>query len=227
MSYAPGTWKIARTRRKLTLASTPFETLTERDRGDLEEGERLVHFMAEPDGVEALEVRFEARSENSLLRFIDQTMPQPHRVGSRAEQGGDHGFQRGEGSDLYARRSLSCSTLITPVVHQPARTAANNRGSTERQIGCFAGVFARGRTAATVGFRLFTAEVRGSNPLGDGAWGSNRAATRVNLVHPLRLRHLVTVGRGVYYAPAHGLCAGSRPPPTGRPAPSAGPPRRC
>jgi hypothetical protein len=61
--FVRGAWKTERTRRKATLAIAPFEPLTRRDREALEEeGERLIRFMAQPDGADAFEVRFEASS---------------------------------------------------------------------------------------------------------------------------------------------------------------------
>jgi hypothetical protein len=61
--FVRGAWKTGRTRRKATLAIAPFEPLTRRDREALEEeGERLIRFMAQPDGADAFEVRFEASS---------------------------------------------------------------------------------------------------------------------------------------------------------------------
>jgi len=61
------------------------------------------------------------------------------------------GFNQ-EGSEHYAHCALCSSTLSTPVVHQPTRTTANNRESTYRRIGCFAGVSEQGRTSTTIGF---------------------------------------------------------------------------
>ncbi len=52
----------------------------------------------------------------------------------------------------------------TPIVHQPARTAANNRGTSPERIGRFAGVFEQRRTSTTLWICLHTAEVAGSNP---------------------------------------------------------------
>jgi hypothetical protein len=54
-----GTWKITSHRGSATLLIEPFEPLQEPDRTALaEEGERLVRFVAEPEGVEAFEIRF-------------------------------------------------------------------------------------------------------------------------------------------------------------------------
>ncbi len=56
--FVRGTWKVQRTRRKATLVIEPFEALTERDRGALaEEGERLLRFMAGPEGAEPYDIR--------------------------------------------------------------------------------------------------------------------------------------------------------------------------
>jgi len=57
--FVRGTWKTERTRGKATLLIEPFESLAKEDRDALdEEGERLVRFVAEPEGAEAFEVRF-------------------------------------------------------------------------------------------------------------------------------------------------------------------------
>ena len=58
--FARGTWKSERTRRgKATLVIEPFEPLAKKDRDAMAaEGERLVRFMAQPEGAEAFEVRF-------------------------------------------------------------------------------------------------------------------------------------------------------------------------
>ena len=57
--FVRGTWKTERTRGKATLVIEPFESLARKARDALdEEGERLVHFVAEPEGAEAFEVRF-------------------------------------------------------------------------------------------------------------------------------------------------------------------------
>jgi hypothetical protein len=56
--FVRGTWKTQRTRRKATLVIEPFEHLTKKDREALaEEGERLLRFMAQPDGAEPYEIR--------------------------------------------------------------------------------------------------------------------------------------------------------------------------
>jgi hypothetical protein len=57
--FVRGTWKTGRTRGKATLVIEPFEPLAKKDREALaEEGERLIRFVAEPEGAEAFEVRF-------------------------------------------------------------------------------------------------------------------------------------------------------------------------
>jgi hypothetical protein len=57
--YVRGTSKTERSPGRTTLLVEPFEPLAKRDRGALEEeGERLVRFMAVPEGVETFEVRF-------------------------------------------------------------------------------------------------------------------------------------------------------------------------
>ncbi len=57
--FVRGTWKTERTRGKATLVIEPFEPLAKKDRDALsEEGERLIRFVAEPEGAEVFEVRF-------------------------------------------------------------------------------------------------------------------------------------------------------------------------
>ncbi len=57
--FVRGTWKTERTRGKVTLAIEPFEPLPKMDRDALAaEGERLIRFLAEPEGAEGFEVRF-------------------------------------------------------------------------------------------------------------------------------------------------------------------------
>jgi hypothetical protein len=57
--FVRGTWKTERSRGRATLLIEPFEPLVERDRDALvEEGERLVRFMAVPEGVEGFEIWF-------------------------------------------------------------------------------------------------------------------------------------------------------------------------
>jgi Winged helix DNA-binding domain len=57
--FVRGTWKTERTRGKATLLTEPFEPLAKNDRGALvEEGERLVRFMAVPEGVQTFEIWF-------------------------------------------------------------------------------------------------------------------------------------------------------------------------
>ena len=56
--FVRGTWKTQRTRRKATLVIESFEVLTKKDRDALaEEGERLIRFMAQPEGAEPYEIR--------------------------------------------------------------------------------------------------------------------------------------------------------------------------
>jgi len=60
--FVRGTWKTERIRGKVTLAIEPFETLSKEERDALaEESERLVRFVAKPEGTEAFEVRFAGR----------------------------------------------------------------------------------------------------------------------------------------------------------------------
>ena len=55
-----GAWKIEKKRKTATLLIEPFETLSREDRETLnDEGERLVRFVAEPQGAETFGVRFE------------------------------------------------------------------------------------------------------------------------------------------------------------------------
>ena len=57
--FVSGTWKTARSRGKATLEIKPFEPLTNVDRDALvEEGERIIRFVAEPDGADSYEIRF-------------------------------------------------------------------------------------------------------------------------------------------------------------------------
>src|SRR5215212_4737803 len=57
--FVRGTWKKERSRGRATLMIKPFEPLTKEDRDALaEEGERLIRFVAEPEGAEAYEIRF-------------------------------------------------------------------------------------------------------------------------------------------------------------------------
>ena len=57
--FVRGTWKTARSRGKATLEIKPFESLTNVDRDALvEEGERIIRFVAEPDGADSYEIRF-------------------------------------------------------------------------------------------------------------------------------------------------------------------------
>ncbi len=57
--FVRGTWKTERTRGKVTLVIEPFEPLPKMDRDALAaEGERLIRFLAEPEGAEGFEVRF-------------------------------------------------------------------------------------------------------------------------------------------------------------------------
>jgi hypothetical protein len=58
--FVLGAWKIEKKRKTATLLIEPFEPLSEEDRETLGyEGERLVRFVAEPQGAETFEVRFE------------------------------------------------------------------------------------------------------------------------------------------------------------------------
>jgi winged helix DNA-binding protein len=56
--FVRGTWKTQRTHGKATLVIEPFEALSGKDRDVLaEEGERLLRFMAQPEGAESYEIR--------------------------------------------------------------------------------------------------------------------------------------------------------------------------
>jgi Winged helix DNA-binding domain len=60
--FACATWKTQQSRGKLTLEIEPFEPLTTEDRDALvEEGERLLRFLAEPRGAREFEVRFDEK----------------------------------------------------------------------------------------------------------------------------------------------------------------------
>jgi hypothetical protein len=57
--FVRGALKVERTRKAATLFIEPFERLSREDRNTLsEEGERLVRFLAEPQGAETFDVRF-------------------------------------------------------------------------------------------------------------------------------------------------------------------------
>jgi hypothetical protein len=57
--FVRGTWKTERSRGKASLEIKPFEPLTKEDRDALaEEGERLIRFVAVPDGAASYEIRF-------------------------------------------------------------------------------------------------------------------------------------------------------------------------
>ena len=57
--FVRGTWKAERTRAKATLVIETFEPLPKKDQDALaEEGERLIHFGAEPERSETFKVRF-------------------------------------------------------------------------------------------------------------------------------------------------------------------------
>lgn len=57
--FVRGAWKIEKSKRTASLVIEPFEALSNDDRDALaEEGERLVRFVAEPDGAETFDIRF-------------------------------------------------------------------------------------------------------------------------------------------------------------------------
>ena len=57
--FVSGAWKVERTRKTATLLIEAFEPLSAEDRQALgDEGERLLRFVAEPQGAETFEVRF-------------------------------------------------------------------------------------------------------------------------------------------------------------------------
>jgi hypothetical protein len=59
--FVRGTWRSTRTRRKATLEIEPFERFSRDDRDALSvEGERLLRFLTEPEGIGAIEIRFTA-----------------------------------------------------------------------------------------------------------------------------------------------------------------------
>ncbi|MDQ3912242.1 MAG: winged helix DNA-binding domain-containing protein [Actinomycetota bacterium] len=56
--FVRGMWKTERTRGRVTLVIEPFEPLSEGDSDALvEEGERLIRFMTEPEGTETVEIQ--------------------------------------------------------------------------------------------------------------------------------------------------------------------------
>ena len=58
--FVRGAWKIEKKRKTATLLIEPFEPLSREDSETLsDEGERLVRFVAEPQGAETFGVRFE------------------------------------------------------------------------------------------------------------------------------------------------------------------------
>lgn len=58
--FVRGAWKVEKTRKTARLVIEPFEPLSSEDRDALaEEGERLVRFVAEPEGAKTFEVGFE------------------------------------------------------------------------------------------------------------------------------------------------------------------------
>lgn len=58
--FVRGAWKIEKTRKTVRLVIEPFEPLSGEDRDLLvDEGERLVRFVAEPEGAQTFEVGFE------------------------------------------------------------------------------------------------------------------------------------------------------------------------
>jgi hypothetical protein len=57
--FACGTWGTEQSRRKATLGIEPFRPLSKEDRDVLtEEEERLLRFVAKPQGADELEIRF-------------------------------------------------------------------------------------------------------------------------------------------------------------------------
>jgi hypothetical protein len=60
--FACATWKTEQRGGKLTLVIEPFEPLIEEDHDALsQEGERLLDFLAGPQGVGEFEIRFDGR----------------------------------------------------------------------------------------------------------------------------------------------------------------------
>ncbi len=56
--FVQGTWKTSRTRGRATLEIKPFQPLSRKDSTALaEEGERLIRFVAEPEGAQAFEIQ--------------------------------------------------------------------------------------------------------------------------------------------------------------------------
>jgi Winged helix DNA-binding domain len=61
--FACGTWKAERTRGKVTLVIQQFERLSKEDRDALaDEGERLLRFVAKPQGADEFEIRFSRKT---------------------------------------------------------------------------------------------------------------------------------------------------------------------
>jgi hypothetical protein len=57
--FVRGAWKVEKTRKAATLFIEPFERLSRENRDALSvEGERLVRFLAEPQGAETFDVKF-------------------------------------------------------------------------------------------------------------------------------------------------------------------------
>jgi hypothetical protein len=57
--FVSGVWKVEKARKTATLEIEPFEPISAEDRAALsDEDERLVRFLAEPQGAETFEVRF-------------------------------------------------------------------------------------------------------------------------------------------------------------------------
>jgi hypothetical protein len=57
--FVRGAWKVEESRKTATLRIEPFEPLSTEDRATLQdEGERLVRFLAEPQGAQTFEVGF-------------------------------------------------------------------------------------------------------------------------------------------------------------------------
>jgi hypothetical protein len=58
--FVRGVWKIEKNKKAAVLQIEPFEPLSREDRDTLhEDGERLVRFVAEPQGAETFGVKFE------------------------------------------------------------------------------------------------------------------------------------------------------------------------
>ena len=86
--FACGTWKMERTRGKVTLAIEPFERLPDEDLDALvREGERLLRFVAGPEGAGEFEVRFAGKTQGPQKAAPRPGRRQRCRLGGRVPPG--------------------------------------------------------------------------------------------------------------------------------------------